>query len=35
MRELEIDELDGEWDGALGQITLNDIPQHIVPFAMQ
>jgi hypothetical protein len=32
---LDIDGLDGEWDGALGQVGLNEIPPHIMPLAMQ
>ncbi len=28
---LEIDMLDGKWDGALGQLSLNDIPRHVMP----
>jgi hypothetical protein len=32
---LEIDGLDGEWDGALGQLSANDIPCHVMPLAMQ
>jgi hypothetical protein len=23
--------LDGKWDGALGQLSLNDIPRHVMP----
>jgi len=32
---LDIDGLDGEWDGALGQVGTNEIPPHIMPLAMQ
>lgn len=31
---LEVDGLDGEWDGALGQLEADDVMRH-VPFAMQ
>jgi hypothetical protein len=31
---LEVDGLDGEWDGAIGQLEVGDVIRH-VPFAMQ